>query len=112
MTVDATLNMAGLMVTAAVASIAAGSRLPLPGVSRSARADVGRMWGAILVVQAMVLVLAAVLASDPDGPPTTMLVIIGAAAAAIVVIGVWRTRVRIADDRKLAGRRKFAPDVG
>ena len=112
MTVDATLNIAGLMLLAAVVSIAAGSRLPLPGVSRPARADVGRMWGAILGVQAVVLVLATILASDPDDAPTTMLVILGAAASALVVIGIWRTRVRITDDRKLAGRRKFAPEVG
>ena len=79
--------------------------VPAPGtkVSRETRGDLGRLWGAVLGCEALLLVGAGVYASDPDGTRWPTVAIIGAMALTLAAVGIRQTRLRVADDRKRRG---------
>ena len=72
-------------------------------VSRQARGDLGRLWGAVCVCEALLLVGGGIYASDPDDTRWLTLVIIGAVALALAAVGFRQTRLRLADDRERRG---------
>ncbi len=105
MPLDALFGIATVVAILGVTCAAVAARLPLAGTDRATREAIGRRWGAVLVVTAVLLVIAAVLGADPDGPRLAALTLLAGAALSLVAYTVRRTARDLRDARRFAARR-------